>query len=35
MPLNAKGDMSKEFLYYREVGVAVVTGTKFGKYTFA
>ena len=35
MALNVKGDMSKEFLYYREVGVAVVTGTKFGKYTFA
>lgn len=35
MPLNSKGDMSKEFLFYREVGVAVITGTKFGKYTWA
>lgn len=34
MPLNIKGDMSKEFLFYREVGVAVITGTKFGKYTW-
>jgi len=34
MPLNVNGDMSKEYLFYREVGVGVVTGTKFGKYTW-
>lgn len=34
MPLNVNGDMSKEYLFYREVGVAVVTGTRFGKYSW-
>jgi hypothetical protein len=31
-PLNVNGDMSKEYLFYREVGVGVVSGTRFGKY---
>lgn len=35
MPLNVNGDMSKEYLFYREVGVGVVTGTRYGKYTWA
>lgn len=35
MPLNVNGDMSKEYLFYREVGVAVVSGTRFGKYTWS
>jgi hypothetical protein len=35
MPLNVNGDMSKEYLFYREVGVGVVSGTRFGKYQWS
>lgn len=31
---NIRGDMSAEYVYYREVGVGIVTATKFGKYTW-
>jgi hypothetical protein len=34
MPLNVNGDMSKEYLFYREVGVGVITGTRYGKYAW-
>lgn len=31
---NIRGDMSAEYVYYREVGVGVVTTTKFGVYSW-
>jgi len=33
-PLNINGDMSKEYLYYVEVGVAVAVAKKYGRYTY-
>lgn len=33
-PINMKGDMSKEYLFYTEVGVAVVLAKKYGRYTY-
>lgn len=32
-PLN-EGDMSKEYLFYTEVGVGVITGSRYGRYTW-
>jgi hypothetical protein len=32
--LGENADGSVEYMYYSEMGVAVVTGTKFGKYTW-
>lgn len=31
---NIRGDMSAEYVYYREVGIGVVTTTKFGVYSW-
>jgi hypothetical protein len=32
---NTWGDMSQEYMFYNEVGVGVITGTKMGKYTWS
>lgn len=32
--IGENADMSVEYMFYREVGVAVVTGSKYGKYTW-
>jgi len=33
-PIGQNADMSVEHMFYREVGVAVVTGAKYGKYSW-
>ncbi len=33
-PININGDMSKEYLFYIEVGVAVAVAIKYGRYTY-